>query len=838
MDFSSGGEGSAVLQLQKLRPSDVQLNLSQFREAFISPTRELLLLLSYQCEAMLLPLVKGEAIDNMDSESSFLNIQNPSSVAPSLSDPKEKISSTYESIKMVSDDDLSPAISYSRSDNNPFVCDVNSLAWGICEDTYNQNETALFRELLFVSGNHGVTVHAFCQPWKISEMTRPTMEGEHGQGVWVDWGPTSPLPYNMTALERSSLHCETSGEVVEASRTNRTTHNVENLSVKAGENEISSSVAQKRWLRTFLTKTEMLKSENNNTFTRFPERSSLPSSATVVSFNIFDTDSQFSNFQSVSRTISLERDNCNDSVFDLVTNTTTNLDSSSSSIVETPDVLSKFLTGSVSSSYKCSRVFSSDSHHLIGFAFTLVDPIPVSTSDISESDKSRIVLLVAKIISWGIQWVCLVKLAENLDRGPVVEWTDFKFYDNFLICLTACGLIYFYVATTGEYVMHLDLLQIHALDPQLKSLEREKFGKGDEAPTTAEIEGKRASTSSYCDFAGKRMFGRLLVASNTSLLAVTDTHGVVYVICVDDHMRAKNHTFEKSLRHIHHICLGSVVGWEVGGAEIGCQRKFSDISQNMLSIKDKHFFMDDMGSDELRKVQDCWERKVGYKSFVSGFSAGSHIMEDKFPSSELSFHAIRKIFLPTQRFEEDNMFYFSTFGLTRFIKQKNKERTSQIVHSNLHVDSAINDDKYLNRQGWEAYVGEVVGCTFQGCFYLVSEGGLSVVLPSVSLSSNFFPFEAIAHRQTIIGTTVASQAGDLIESKEIKLQPCLPWKIEVLDRILLYEAPEEADHLCLENGWDLKISRIRRLQLALDYLTFEEIEMFAKTLELIVLFDG
>lgn len=60
MDFSSGGEGSAVLQLQKWRPSDVQLNLSQFREAFISPTRELLSLLSYQCEAMLLPLVKGE----------------------------------------------------------------------------------------------------------------------------------------------------------------------------------------------------------------------------------------------------------------------------------------------------------------------------------------------------------------------------------------------------------------------------------------------------------------------------------------------------------------------------------------------------------------------------------------------------------------------------------------------------------------------------------------------------------------------------------------------------------------------------------------------------------
>lgn len=58
---SSGevGDGPAVLQLRKWSQLHFQLQLSEFCDAFISPTRELLLLLSYQCEALLLPLVTG-----------------------------------------------------------------------------------------------------------------------------------------------------------------------------------------------------------------------------------------------------------------------------------------------------------------------------------------------------------------------------------------------------------------------------------------------------------------------------------------------------------------------------------------------------------------------------------------------------------------------------------------------------------------------------------------------------------------------------------------------------------------------------------------------------------
>ncbi|CAI9298348.1 unnamed protein product [Lactuca saligna] len=105
MTYSFGEEGPAIVQLQKWESSRLQANLTQFHEAFLSPTRELILLLSYHHE--------GEAISRI--------------------------------------------VSY------PMLSDINSLSWGICEDSNSQHEGALCRELLFVVGDHGLTAHAFYQ---------------------------------------------------------------------------------------------------------------------------------------------------------------------------------------------------------------------------------------------------------------------------------------------------------------------------------------------------------------------------------------------------------------------------------------------------------------------------------------------------------------------------------------------------------------------------------------------------------------------------------------------------------------------------------------------------
>ncbi|CAL5368142.1 unnamed protein product [Camellia sinensis] len=853
MDFNSGGEGPAILQLHKWGTSEVELDLSEFREAFISPTRELLLLLSYHCEALLLPLVKGKSVDCKDPDScSYESLQAPISLAscspelagPSRSDLGESISSTSESIKMVSDNDFSLGTNFARSNNYPFVCDVNSLAWGICGDTYNQHEEASFSELLFVCGNHGVTVHAFRRCRNSSEMTKSKKGGETGKGKWVEWGPTTALTHNKEAQDDSDLCCEAFGGVDDLTMANKIGEEGPNgLCMEARDGELTSR-APKIWLRTFLTEVETLKSDGN-VWTKYPEKPSFPSSAMVVSFRIFDGNSPFVNFLPDSTSVSHKNEGCNESITDQVHNSFTKSDLSSSSISLEPNVKSNFISCGMSSSYKCSKLFSSNSHHLIGFVLTLVDPVRFNSSGVYETNWSKILLVVAKLGSCGIQWVCSVKLDESVDRGLAADWTDFGFSDNFLMCLNAAGKIFFYGAITGEYIAHVDILQICGLHHQLIPEEQEKlFNEGDVAPRSVDIlnnsDGgvKNKPSCQTGGLFGKRMFKRLLIASHTSVLAVIDEYGVIYVIPAGDYMPTKYHSFEKQLPHFQHLGHGILVGWEIGGADISHQRAFSNITgshkANMSSLRiESSSFRDYVNSTELPGIQDSYQKKkrVPSESYMSGFSAASLIIDNKFSSDELPSCLVREIFLPTEKFNQDEHVYFSPFGVTRLIKKHRKEkRDCQIVHSHLYVDSAVNDDRCINIQGWEAFVGEAVGCTFQGCLYLVTEGGVSVVLPSVSVSSNFLPVEAIGYLQSSISMGAGHQFVNLFGVNVLK-QPWSAWKVEILDRALLYEGPEEADQLCFENGWDLKISRTRRLQLALNYLKFEEIE---NSLEMLV----
>ncbi|CAH1417368.1 unnamed protein product [Lactuca virosa] len=606
MTYSFGEEGPAIVQLQKWESSRLQANLTQFREAFLSPTRELILLLSYHHEGLLLPLVKGEAVSSI--------------------------------------------VSY------PMLSDINSLAWGICEDSNSQHEGALFRELLFVVGDHGLTAHAFCQSTECSESLEPMPDVNSGE--WVEWGPS-----------RDAMHI----------------------------NKPENDDEQKRWLRTFLTKAKTVKSEGK-LCSRFPDKSQFPSSTTVVSFNIFEND------------FTLLRDLFNGDDMEII-------------------------------SYKCCSVFVNNSHYLIGFAFI------VNTNDESERKQRKKVVVVGRIVRWGIQWVCSVKLDEDVYNVPVDQWVDFKFSDRYLICLNSAGIIFFFGDITGEYIGSVNLLEI--------------CNGGESESRSCTVSGQSQTSS----FIGQTVFRTLLVASHTSLMAAVDEHGIVYVVRGSDHIPGINNSVEKSLPQFQQLRHQTLVGWEVGGADISHQRSFS---------KDK------MGSKELLPT-------------------------------------LRSIFLPTDKYRKDDIICLSPFGITRLSK-----KYSTVVHFNYHVDSAMimND----GGQEEEVTVGDAVGCVFHGCFYLVTSEGISVILPSISLelASGCIPVEAIGYRQNNICSM--DQTVNLIEIKGLK-QPWPTWKIEVLDRVLLYEGYEEADHLCSENGWDLKVSRIRRLQLALDYLNFQEIEI-------------
>ncbi|XP_057972244.1 uncharacterized protein LOC131160497 isoform X2 [Malania oleifera] len=446
-----------------------------------------------------------------------------------------------------------------------------------------------------------------------------------------------------------------------------------------------------------------------------------------------------------------------------------------------------------------------------------------------------------------MHWVCSVKLQNSLDKG---NWTDFQFSDNLLACLTTSGLIFFYSIITGEHVARLDILQICGLN-YLSSLQgQELFSvENDVVSGNIDMQNKPGgevydkSTKKNNDLCGRRMFRRLIVPSYTSFMAAVDEHGVVYVICAGDYMADKFYSFEKLLPHFQHLSLGILAGWKVGGSEISHQRVFSDLSgcqnSDISSFgNEKRSFLGDSRSNEHRNIQ---ERKgTQYGSQLSGFSTASDITDDRFSFSESQTHLMRKIFLPVNGSSEEDFICFSPLGVTRLIKKNHikDERNFQIVHSNLHANLKVRDDRCLDSRCEvydllgveEASVGEVISCAFQGYFYLVTQVGLSVVLPSVSLSSDFLPIESIGYQQPSMTMGIGLQVGNIL-TMEQSTWSWSHWKREVLDRVLVYEGPEEADLLCLENGWELRISRIRRLQLALNFLKFDEIE---RSLEMLV----
>ncbi|XP_048128224.1 uncharacterized protein LOC115744096 isoform X2 [Rhodamnia argentea] len=796
MEYPLGGHTPAVLQLQKWSPSQVELNLSEFREAFISPTRQLLLLLSYQCEAALLPLLRGNSnvVNNpeccgdgtsQDHGSSPLTDHNWSNLGNNLP--------STSGLATECDAEFFYRSSSPRDCGYPFISDVTSLAWGACGDTYSHHQDTPFKEFLFVSGRRGVTVHAFRRHDNSSERTKFMPESKFGEGRWTEWGPRTSTACT-TEPSRSSL--EVSGDC---------TKGIEKMMGHyhkgSNKDESSSNMHSKRWLRSFFTRAETVEFDGN-IWIQFPSGLSYPYSAEVVSFTIFDNNfsppNAVSNGQYVGNTKEIQPETVPDPLDDASVSSSPNFQSNR---------LSNFLGVGLDCHYSCSKVFSSNSHYLIGFVLTSEDYSSISSNDASKRLGSRTFIVVLRLASFGIEWVSSVKLGEHLTMDLPGVWTDFCFSDSLVVCLAASGLISFYVAISGEYVHSLDIMQACGVSSRLNSSQQEiHMGS---RPQVKPVETFEAMNHGSNHLNVNRKFTKLVAASFTSLLAAVDENGVIYVVSAANLLPAEYYLSALLPPHIHQ--LGTLVGREVGSFDIGHSLVYPSVSR----MQDRN-----NGIKEIQKYQNWYSSGMrGQHDSSSTCSATSMITYESSHSLSLTSKCRRRVFLPMDGFKEDDCICLSPLGITRLAKKHmSKQDGCQIMHCNLQVDSVVCNDQCMNtktkpfnlRANEGGILGEAVGCTFQGCLYLVTQHGLSVVLPSTSVSSNMLP-ESIGYKYRSLGI-------------EERYRLWSPWKLDVLDRVILYEGPKVADRLCLENGWDLKVSRIRQLQLALDYLKFDEIE--------------
>lgn len=695
----------------------------------------------------------------------------------SISSSRASVSSSSKSVLLDSGIACTPGASFSGS-RDAFISDVDSVAWGLCGNTCDQHEEASFQELLFVSGKHGVVVHAF-QFNESSEVKNLAQTSDVGNGMWAEWGPSTTLSPVLGVQEEPKCHLKASGE-----RSNSF----------QGEPMVNSqSATPKQWLRTFLTKVESL-TYGNDVCTRFPKKLSFPNDV-VVSFRIFDQDSQFLDFLPRDNTTSCDQMNCSMPFV----GTKSDMDLSSSGVALEDDSASKSGDGAASSLYKCSKVFSNNSYNLVGFAIAMINPINANTCSTNGGNESRILIAVARIVSWGLQWLYSAKPDKNLDRGPF-EWTDFTFSHKFLICLSTSGLILFYCATTGVYIASLDFVNISGPGYCLSSQDLKHDGD-----VANKMHGKLLH-SVTC----KRRFKRLFVFPHSSLLGVMDECGVTYILVTDNHIPEDNCSSKSIVPYQHYPDLGILTSWEVGGAGIGYQKVLcntlapGEISRLPAYGKSSYFVGSLPGKEHLKNDGGNMKDRGNHRdSLIFKTDCTTQIMnQKKFMVSDSDFPSrlMRTVFLPPSGYREDDVVCCSPFGITRLIKRNScEQKRYQVVHANLQLDFVMNDEINYSKQGWETSSSEAVGCNFLGFLYLVTEKGLSVVLPSISVPSNFPPVEAIGYNLPKFTSSIKCGAGNLMGVDETK-KPWSPWKVEVLDRALLHEGTDVAEHLCLENG--------------------------------------
>ena len=535
----------------------------------------------------------------------------------------------------------------------------------------------------------------------------------------------------------------------------------------------------KNWFCSFLT-TITASVSNGKYQAKFPMKALLPHSAEVVSFNLYDTTMSFLKFwysKSSPKTMMETDSESSQSFF------------SSLLVAES----------SCSCQWECLKVLSSSSGHLIGLVLTPNESI---TCEAHPCNTECILVAVLQLNQWGIQWNFVANLQDaQAGTKPSTKWVDFQLSDMFLACLNATGFVAIWDVKTGGLATSFSALQRcrTGLEMPLRS-------------STPDVTNLDAGNISIDNFAG-RMFKRLVLASYSHLLAVVDEAGVVYVFYADDTLNFKanvRENFDLSVMNHFGDCLSA---WEAAGHEIGSLSFSTHQSRRQGSLNPAKSVPEVTGKNDVgivrpRKRRKCRCDENEVDSWPSGFIAtGKMKVGAVYPNTVNSSSSLRRVLLPPCRSEED-VISLSPLGLMRIFKSSNADGNEhvKIFHTELVMNSfgerdtdAGLMDKRLPFKKNSAFVGDSVVCYCQGYLYLITQCGLSVVLPPVSISSFSSHDGAIKFWQS--GFTVGSTCNALnllpVDRSETRWKT---WQIEVLDRALLYEGPSLADRLCWENG--------------------------------------
>ena len=616
------------------------------------------------------------------------------------------------------------------------ICNVKSVAWSHCADAYDRNGESAFRDILFVSSGDEIYVHAFRECRKTNQVIKSLPGTGNVDGRWVVWGPTfkDSCAYNeMSDSDRRQ----------------------EDNYFEGSSSSVDNS-ASKHWLRSFLI--DAGSSQDAGGFVlRFPIKSSLPSSAEVLSFNIFER-------------ILILLDQCTGSEERTCENTSELGDSKSD--IDVSGTEGHSLKTMKKDMFRCSRVFSSIHGNYVALTLTNAHAHHINEEHVACS-KTTVVILAVSVK--GLQWTCSVNLPESSSG-----WFDFQIFKGLLACLNGSGIVSVFDAESGDALFCLSALKSSFVNVRENSEldEVSSFLNGNSPPMKQ----------------GKNIFRRLLFASDSPSLAVIDDNGVIYLVDFGAFLVEELHeigNFQGAMSRFQKLGWGMRSGWKFTSSEINHHKEFSDFypgSERKISRKfsTSEFEPKKKGKPNLKSMKE----EMDY--YPSGFSAQMKDRSSQFGHC-IKLCVMRRVFLPLEKYSIDDAISFSSFGISRLVRLGREE--AKIQHIGLQSAPLAYDDCLLS--SWtssflkEKSLGSCArGCFFEGCLYVIMDEGLYVVLPSNPVSSGAPLYTSFEYSQS----KEALYAGDECRSF------FRPWQIEILDRTLLYEGPDEADYFCLKTG--------------------------------------
>ncbi|KAG6556016.1 hypothetical protein Mapa_001956 [Marchantia paleacea] len=515
-----------------------------------------------------------------------------------------------------------------------------------------------------------------------------------------------------------------------------------------------------------------------------------------------------------------------------------------------------------------------------------VNARPVNQRKLKYREMRNLSISIALVVDWGIKWVARIDLNKRISKEACqIPWASFTFARDRLLGLKEDGEVFVWGALTGSLIAYIDVVDHCGLKP-LSSLSQnretvkdrinEQTTKNREGITgqgsggsKAGVEDSRVDSllSVVGTFRSKRRFTHIAVTANCLLLVVSDDKGLLFLVATDSYFSEHASGLgDPSLNQKSYDSqnLRVMSYWNVGGSDIGALVSSHGLPDRhwLNSTKsDKDTAILGRGSNTQQRMsseeQFAGSRENGPGPPLRAISKATRSASGFSPRIQLARHGaanasvsavqspVRRVFLPCQRSESPVVVALSPYGVTALVRPlENKGEVFTITQNVLRILGGAVDERDLYEKVKKkfggrvemrsSYVGDTLAFCSQGSMYLVTATSLHVVLPPLAVSwSQSAPLTLVPQEQewpAINDSETQSRWDKLnmgIKSQGTMIQR---WQSEVLDRALVWDGLEEAEVLCSENGWSPRLLRLRRLQLALDFVRAEEIEQALEAL--------